>query len=201
MKNVGHAVEDERGPGFKRVPILGNHPGQFLYGMPQTYLICKAVNHPCCKILFDLYHQQITEGNLIPNIDRAWSQIGCFQVGDSPGRKEPTTGEINYKNIFKHLHEKGWNGIVGMEHGISQEGIAGEQRLAVRVDAYEQIPVGTAGLIVDSSGLVSVAIARGSAAAELGLGEAIEVKLRPLDEGDRGGAVTPVELGRRNGES
>ena len=79
--------------------------------------------------------------------------------------------------------------------------VAGEPRLAVRVDAYEQIPVGTAGLIVDSSGLVSVAIARGSAAAELDLGEAIEVKLRALEEADRGGAVTNVRLGRRNGES
>ena len=71
----------------------------------------------------------------------------------------------------------------------------------MRVDAYEKIPVGTVGLIIDSSGLVSVSIARGSAAAELGLGEAIEVKLRALDEGDRGGAVTNVQLGRRTGES
>jgi len=115
---------------------LINHPRVFLAEVPQSYMICEAVDHPCCKILFDFYHQQITEGNLIPNIDRAWSQIGCFQVGDTPGRKEPTTGEINYKNIFKHLHEKNWNGIVGMEHGISQEGIAGEQRL---IDAYVEV--------------------------------------------------------------
>ncbi|MFT5368782.1 MAG: hydroxypyruvate isomerase [Candidatus Latescibacterota bacterium] len=115
---------------------LINHPRVFLAEIPQSYMICEAVNHPSCKILFDIYHQQITEGNLIPNINRAWSQIGCFQVGDTPGRKEPTTGEINYKNIFKHLHEKGWNGIVGMEHGISQEGIEGEQRL---IDAYVEV--------------------------------------------------------------
>ncbi|MGA1199518.1 MAG: hydroxypyruvate isomerase family protein [Candidatus Latescibacterota bacterium] len=115
---------------------LINHPRVFLAEIPQSYMICEAVNHPSCKILFDIYHQQITEGNLIPNIDRAWSQIGCFQVGDTPGRKEPTTGEINYKNIFKHLHAKNWNGIVGMEHGISQEGIAGEQRL---IEAYVEV--------------------------------------------------------------
>ena len=115
---------------------LINHPRVFLAEIPQSYMICEAVNHPSCKILFDIYHQQITEGNLIPNINRAWSQIGCFQVGDTPGRKEPTTGEINYKNIFKHLHEKGWNGIVGMEHGTSQEGIEGEQRL---IDAYVEV--------------------------------------------------------------
>jgi len=115
---------------------LINHPRVFLAEIPQSYMICEAVNHPCCKILFDIYHQQITEGNLMPNIDRAWSQIGCFQVGDTPGRKEPTTGEINYKNIFKHLHAKNWNGIVGMEHGISQEGLVGEQRL---VEAYVEV--------------------------------------------------------------
>lgn len=84
---------------------------------------------PSCKILNDLYHQQISEGNLIPNIDRAWDEIAYFQVGDNPGRKEPTTGEINFLNIFKHIHAKGFTGIVGMEHGISQPGKEGEMRL------------------------------------------------------------------------
>lgn len=112
---------------------LTNHPRVFLAGSPQAYQICRAVNHPCCKILFDIYHQQITEGNLIPNIDRCWTEIGVFQVGDTPGRKEPTTGEINYKNVFKHLHAKNYAGIVGMEHGISLPGKAGEDRL---IQAY-----------------------------------------------------------------
>jgi len=72
-----------------------DHPGLFLTGIPQAYQICRAVNSPSCKIVNDIYHQQITEGNLIPNIDRAWDQIASFHVGDNPGRKEPTTGEIN----------------------------------------------------------------------------------------------------------
>ena len=80
--------------------------------------ICRAVGSPSCKILNDLYHQQITEGNLIPNIDAAWEEIAYFQIGDNPGRKEPTTGEINYLNIFRHLHAKGYTGILGMEHGL-----------------------------------------------------------------------------------
>lgn len=113
-----------------------NHPGLFLKYIPQAYTVCKAVGNPSCKILNDLYHQQISEGNLIPNIDRAWDEIAYFQVGDNPGRKEPTTGEINYKNIFKHLHSKGYKGIVGMEHGISRPGKAGEQRL---VEAYREV--------------------------------------------------------------
>lgn len=112
-----------------------NHPDLFLTKIPQAYQICKAVNSPSCKILNDLYHQQITEGNLIPNIDRAWSEIAYFQVGDNPGRKEPTTGEINYRNIFKHIHSKGYTGIVGMEHGKSRSGKEGEEAV---IKAYQE---------------------------------------------------------------
>jgi hydroxypyruvate isomerase len=110
-----------------------NHPGMFLSKIPQAYAICEAVNSPSCKILDDLYHQQITEGNLIPNIDKAWKHIAYFQLGDNPGRKEPGTGEVNYKNIFAHLHAKGFDGVVGMEHGLSTPGKEGEQKL---IDAY-----------------------------------------------------------------
>ena len=113
-----------------------NHAGQFLREIPQAYEICRAVNSPSCKILFDIYHQLISEGNLIPNIDKTWKEIAYFQIGDNPGRKEPTTGEINYKNIFKHIYEKGYKGILGMEHGNSKTGKAGE--LAV-IDAYRKV--------------------------------------------------------------
>lgn len=110
-----------------------NHPGLFLTKISQGYQICRAVSSPACKILDDLYHQQVTEGNLIPNIDRAWDEIAYFQLGDNPGRKEPTTGEINYKNVFKHIYEKGFKGVVGMEHGNSKSGPEGEQAV---IDAY-----------------------------------------------------------------
>ena len=83
-----------------------DHPGLFLSRSPQAYQICKSVDSPSCKILFDIYHQQIQEGNLIPNIERCWDEIGYFQIGDNPGRKEPLTGEINYNNIFKFIKEK-----------------------------------------------------------------------------------------------
>jgi hydroxypyruvate isomerase len=110
-----------------------NHPGLFLTKISQAYQICRAVGSPSCKIIDDIYHQQITEGNLIPNIDRAWDEIGSFHVGDSPGRNEPTTGEINYKNIFKHLHAKGYDGAICMEHGKSLKGIEGEKAV---IEAY-----------------------------------------------------------------
>lgn len=112
---------------------LRDHPGQFLTRVPQAYMICKAVASPSCKILFDLYHQQITEGNLISNIDAAWSEIAYFQVGDNPGRKEPGTGEINFQNVFRHIHSKGYTGVVGMEHGNAKPGREGERAV---IDAY-----------------------------------------------------------------
>jgi hydroxypyruvate isomerase len=112
-----------------------DHPGLFLTDSPQAYQICKAVDSPSCKILFDIYHQQIQEGNLIPNIEKSWEEIAYFQIGDNPGRKEPTTGEINYKNVFKYIHSRGYDGILGMEHGNSIKGKEGEQRV---IKAYKE---------------------------------------------------------------
>lgn len=113
-----------------------NHPGLFLTESPQAYEICKAVSSPSCKILFDIYHQQIQEGNLIPNMEACWDEIAYIQIGDNPGRKEPTTGEINYTNVFKFIHSKAFNGVLGMEHGNSRPDKDGEQAV---IDAYKTV--------------------------------------------------------------
>jgi len=110
-----------------------DHPGLFLTKISQAYQISRAVNSPGCKILNDIYHQQISEGNLIPNIDAAWDEIAAYHIGDTPGRNEPTTGEINYRTIFKHLFEKGYRGVLCMEHGMSRSGKEGERAV---IDAY-----------------------------------------------------------------
>ena len=112
-----------------------DHPKLYLTKMAQGFAICRAVGSVHCKVLNDLYHQQITEGNLIPNIDASWSEIGYFQCGDNPGRREPYTGEINYRNVFAHIHSKGFNGVVGMEHGLSEGGKEGELKL---INAYRE---------------------------------------------------------------
>jgi hydroxypyruvate isomerase len=112
-----------------------DHPGLFLSGMPQAYAICRAVNNKSCKIVDDIYHQQITEGNLIPNIDASWTEIAAFHLGDNPGRKEPGTGEINFSNVFKHLKEKGYNGVLCMEHGKSLKSKEGEMAV---IEAYRK---------------------------------------------------------------
>jgi hydroxypyruvate isomerase len=113
-----------------------NHPGMFLHTIPQAYALAKAVGSPSVKILFDFYHVQIQEGNLLPTLDYAWDEIGYIQMGDTPGRKEPGTGEINYPKVLQHVHDKGYRGFVGLEHGISQPGKEGAM---AAVAAYRAI--------------------------------------------------------------
>lgn len=115
-----------------------DHPGLFLTGIPQAYSICRGVNRKSCKIVNDIYHQQISEGNIIPNIEDAWDEIASFHLGDNPGRKEPLTGEINFKNIFKYLYEKGYEGVLCMEHGKSVKGREGEIKL---INAYRECDI------------------------------------------------------------
>jgi hydroxypyruvate isomerase len=113
-----------------------NHPGSFIQTVTEGYLVCRAVDHPNCKVLYDLYHQQIAGGNLIPLFDLCRDQIAYLQVGDNPGRKEPGTGEINYAKVFRHLLDSGYKGIIGMEHGNAGEGMDGERSV---IAAYRRL--------------------------------------------------------------
>jgi hydroxypyruvate isomerase len=115
---------------------IKNHPGVYLHTVSQGYMMCRAVRRPGCKLLYDIYHEQIEEGNLVPNIDRAWDEIAYFQCGDNPGRKEPGTGEINYRHVFQHIQDKGWKGIMGLEHGNSKKGADGERAV---IAAYRAV--------------------------------------------------------------
>ncbi len=113
-----------------------DHPSQILPDIPNIYEMVKSVNSPSCKMLFDVYHVQIHTGNIIPNIDFSWDEVQYIQLGDNPGRKEPTSGEINYRNVLKHIHSKGFAGLLGMEHGISKSGKEGEAHL---IKAYREV--------------------------------------------------------------
>jgi hydroxypyruvate isomerase len=112
---------------------LSDTPELFLRTSDQAFAICRAVDSPACKILYDMYHMQRNEGDIMAHIDLAWSEIAYFQIGDNPGRKEPGSAEMNYHNIFRHIHEKGYTGVFGMEHGNSQPGKPGEQAV---IEAY-----------------------------------------------------------------
>ncbi|MET0290240.1 MAG: TIM barrel protein [Pseudoxanthomonas sp.] len=121
---------------------LSDRPELFLRTSSQSYEIARAVNSPSVKILYDLYHMQRNEGNLIANIDLAWDEIAYFQIGDVPGRNEPGTGEINHLNVFRHIHtrmrKENRDFVFGMEHGKSQDGIEGERRL---LQAYREVDI------------------------------------------------------------
>ena len=114
---------------------LSDTPDLFLRYSDQTHMICKAVNSPSCKLLYDIYHMQRNEGNLIASMEKCWDEIAYIQIGDNPGRNEPSTGEINYKNVFKYIHGKGYKGVLGMEHGNSKKGKEGELLL---IKSYQQ---------------------------------------------------------------
>jgi hydroxypyruvate isomerase len=113
-----------------------NHPGVYMQTIAQGYAVARGANSPAVKILADLYHEQIQSGNLIPTLATCWDEIGYIQFGDNPGRKEPTTGEINYRSVVKWLRAKRYVGVIGMEHGNSLPGRAGEDRL---IAAYREI--------------------------------------------------------------
>lgn len=102
-----------------------DHPGLLLHTPALCYQVCRAVNSPAVKVLFDIYHTQVQCGNIIPNMDTCWDEIGYIQTGDHPGRNEPGTGEINYRNVLKHIYDKGYTGIIGLEHGTSKQGKEG----------------------------------------------------------------------------
>lgn len=124
---------------------LSDTPELFLRTSAQAYEIARAVDSPACKILYDIYHMQRNEGNLIHHIDLTWDEIAYFQIGDVPGRKEPGTGEINYRNVLKYIHERarkeGRDFVFGMEHGNAHAGAEGERRL---IQAYREVDVAPA---------------------------------------------------------
>lgn len=112
-----------------------DHPGFFMTHSDELAEIIAAVNNKHVRILFDFYHLQVTEGNLIRNFREHLDLIGYVQTGDVPGRKEPGTGEINYRNVFKAVHDAGYRGIVGMEHGTS---LPGKEGVLKMFEAYRQ---------------------------------------------------------------
>lgn len=95
--------------------VLVDHKGYFLVTSDEGFEILDEVGSPNVKLLFDIYHQQISEGNLIARITGNIDKIGHFHVADVPGRFEPGTGEINYKNVFAKIAETDYAGFVGLE--------------------------------------------------------------------------------------
>lgn len=96
--------------------VLVDHKGYYLYSSDEAFRIIDEVGSDNVKLLFDIYHQQITEGHVISRIKANIGKIGHFHVADNPGRNEPGTGELNYGNIFKVIEESGYDRFVGLEY-------------------------------------------------------------------------------------
>ena len=95
--------------------IRVDHKGHCLYGSEDAVRICREVDSPMIKINWDLYHMQISEGDLCGHLRDGFDQVGYIQVADHPGRHEPGTGEICYKRVFEELSKLGYTGPIGLE--------------------------------------------------------------------------------------
>jgi hydroxypyruvate isomerase len=105
-------------------PRGDNHANYYLDRTPEAFEIVRKVGSPFVKILYDIYHVQIMEGNLIDTIRKNIRDIAHFHVGDVPGRHEPGTGEIHYGNVFKAIREAGFRDFVAMEYVPSKDAMA-----------------------------------------------------------------------------
>jgi len=123
--------------------VTVDHAGFYLSSSQQAFQIVEKVDSPNVKVLFDIYHQQISEGNLIANITEHLDLIGYLHVADVPGRHEPGTGEINYANVMRQVNEAGYNGYVGLEYqpsGDSYQSLRTITEIAAAVNRKDHRP-------------------------------------------------------------
>ena len=95
--------------------IRVDHKGHCLYGSETGIAICRAVDSPMVKLNWDLYHMQISEGDLCGRLRDGYDQVGYLQLADHPGRNEPGTGEIHYNRVLKEAWRLGYRGFIGLE--------------------------------------------------------------------------------------
>lgn len=108
-----------------------DHPGHCLYGSADAIAICKAVDSAFVKINWDLYHMQISEGDLCGHLREGYPWIGYVQLADHPGRHEPGTGEIHYARVLRELWDLGYRGWVGLECTPESDESVAAQRVAL----------------------------------------------------------------------
>lgn len=142
------AEEAEKGGAVLLLEALNSldRPGMLFPEIEDAAEIIRAVGSPACRLQFDVYHVQVQSGDLIRTIDKCWNEIGYFQIGDNPGRFEPGTGEINFVRILAHIHNRGYRGIIDMEHKIKGEGAAGEMAM---LETYRQLNANATALLTN----------------------------------------------------
>ena len=122
----GADIVEKRGKVMLIMPVNKvDHPGSIINRISEAYQVCRLVERPSCKILYDFYHQQAEAGDLIHNLEMVWDEIGYIVFKDFPGGMEPGTGEIYFPNILRYLHQQNFQGIIGMAHGLSDPSAEG----------------------------------------------------------------------------
>jgi len=110
--------------------LLVNHPGYYLVESSEAFEIIDAVDSENVKVVFDIYHQQVSEGNVINNLVNHIEKIGHFHAAGNPGRNELTRGELNYQRIFEAIRSTEYDGFVGLEYWPVDEPLAGLREVA-----------------------------------------------------------------------
>ncbi|WP_281888619.1 hydroxypyruvate isomerase family protein [Paenibacillus sp. YYML68] len=110
--------------------VAVDHPGYFLSSSEEAQLLLQDVGHPQVRMLFDIYHQQVTEGHVTANMVRMLDTIGHVHAAGNPGRRELDEGELHYPYILRRLHEAGYGGYVGLEYFPVGEPMDGLRRVA-----------------------------------------------------------------------
>jgi hydroxypyruvate isomerase len=110
--------------------IRVDHKGHCLYGSEKAVRICREVNSPFVKINWDLYHMQISEGDLCGRLKDGYDQLGYLQLADHPGRNEPGTGEICYNRVLQQAYDLGYRGYVGLECRPKTDELSAARRVA-----------------------------------------------------------------------
>jgi len=109
---------------------LVDHAGYYLVRSDEAFDIINQVASPNVKVVYDIYHQQISEGNLIQNLTKNIDKIGHFHAAGNPGRNELTKGEIHYPQVFKAIREVGYTGYVGLEYWPLENAIDGLREIS-----------------------------------------------------------------------
>lgn len=103
-------------------------PNMLMPSLALAYQVVRAVDHPSVKLMVDLFHTHVADGDIVANVDRVWEEMAHIQIGDAPGRIEPGAGEINWPYVLGHLLRRGYDGLVELEFVFAQQDRAAEQR-------------------------------------------------------------------------
>jgi hydroxypyruvate isomerase len=112
-------------------------PGLLVRTIGEAAHIVQAVDSPAVRLMFDVGHVQMSDGHVIAHLENCWAHIGAIQVADAPGRIDLGAGELHWPTILRTIRNRGWSGLIEIEHMPVEETAAGERRLIERLRAID----------------------------------------------------------------